>query len=184
MLIVCGGLAAAALVTAALAAQMPGGGNYDPGTVVTVKGVVEEVKLTSFGRGRLGGGVHLGVRSDGEVLDVHLGPQAYLEEQNFEVESGQTVEVVGSRVSFGGKPAVIAREIKVDEKSLQLREESGRPLWAGQTGPGMPRADAPQGCGAGGCCKHKGSGQAANAPAGGCCGHHGEAAGGMKCCAH
>jgi hypothetical protein len=43
---------------------------------------------------------------------VHLGPSWYLENQDVKIEPKDKVEVKGSRITFGGKPAIIATEIK------------------------------------------------------------------------
>lgn len=121
---------------------------YDPATVETLKGTVEEVKLMAFGRSRIGGGVHLQVNTDKETVEVHLGPRFYLEETGFEVEAGETVQVTGSRVKIGDRSALIARELLIGDYRLQLREEDGTPVWAGRRGrarqPGMGmRGDYP-----------------------------------------
>jgi hypothetical protein len=41
------------------------------------------------------------------------------------------VEVKGSRITFEGKPAIIAAEIKKGEETLKLRDENGFPVWSG-----------------------------------------------------
>jgi hypothetical protein len=44
------------------------------------------------------------------------------------------VEVEGSRISFEGKPAIIARQVKKGGAMLILRNEEGIPAWAGRGG--------------------------------------------------
>jgi hypothetical protein len=126
------GLVAVAAAQGPMGKGMP---RYDPATVETVKGTVEELKLMSFGRARLGGGLHLLVNTGQQTVEVHLGPQFYLEENDFNLEPGDTVEVTGSRLTLAGKPALIAREIQAGESRLELRREDGTPLWAGGPGP-------------------------------------------------
>jgi hypothetical protein len=41
------------------------------------------------------------------------------------------VEVTGSRVTFDGKPALIAAEIKKGNEALTLRDASEYPVWSG-----------------------------------------------------
>jgi hypothetical protein len=41
------------------------------------------------------------------------------------------VEVKGSRVTFEGKPAIIAAEVKKGDEVLKLRDENGFPMWSG-----------------------------------------------------
>jgi hypothetical protein len=38
----------------------------------------------------------------------------------------------GSRITFAGKPAIVAAEVKKGDQVLKLRDESGTPLWRGQ----------------------------------------------------
>jgi hypothetical protein len=143
--------------------------HYDPATVETLKGTVEEVKLTSFGRGRMGGGVHLLVSSGEETVEVHLGPRYFLEDSDFEVEPGEEIEVTGSRVPMRGRSAVIAREITLGGYSLALRDSGGVPVWAGPAGSQSgTRATGRRGG------RHRGCSHCGGC-AGGCrgCGHHG-----------
>jgi hypothetical protein len=76
-------------------------------------------------------GLHLVLKTKEETIPVHLGPMWYLERQEFSVEPGNRIEVVGSRILFEGSPALIAAQVKKADKVLYLREESGFPLWSG-----------------------------------------------------
>jgi hypothetical protein len=40
------------------------------------------------------------------------------------------VQVKGSRVTFAGKPAIIAAEVKKGDDVLVLRDENGLPAWS------------------------------------------------------
>jgi hypothetical protein len=64
-------------------------------------------------------------------MSVHLGPAFYLENQDVKIEPKDKVEVKGSRVTFGGKPAIIAAEVKKGDEVLKLRDENGFPMWSG-----------------------------------------------------
>ena len=130
-------IAALALCIAPLAFAQMGGGmgpgpgrhrTYNPATETTVKGTVDEVK-TVAGRGA-GAGIHLVLKTESETLDVHLGPAAYLQKQNFELTKGDQVEVTGSKVQFQGHHAIIAREVKKGDKVLTLRDANGFPAWS------------------------------------------------------
>jgi hypothetical protein len=79
----------------------------------------------------MGHGVHMTVKTATETLSVHLGPAWYLENQDVKLEPKQTVEVKGSRITFRGKPAIIAAEVHKGEEVLKLRDDNGHPLWAG-----------------------------------------------------
>jgi len=60
-----------------------------------------------------------------------LGPAWYIEQLDTIIEPGDRLEVKGSRVTYHGKPAIIAAEIKKGDAVLLLRDESGFPAWAG-----------------------------------------------------
>ncbi|HLK12947.1 MAG TPA: DNA-binding protein [Candidatus Binatia bacterium] len=123
---------------AAAQARMRGPGQgrlYDPKTVETVRGEVLAVERVSQGRGR-GYGVHLSLKTDKETIPVHLGPMWFLEKQKLQVKAHDQVEVTGSRVELGGKPVLIAAEIKRGDATLELRDQAGIPRWSGRRGRG------------------------------------------------
>ena len=62
---------------------------------------------------------------------VHLGPGWYLDEKKFAVKVGDTMEATGSKVTLNNQPALIAREVKVQGATLQLRDDQGLPVWRG-----------------------------------------------------
>jgi DNA/RNA endonuclease YhcR with UshA esterase domain len=94
-----------------------------------VKGTVEEVKQINQNQGW--GGIHLTVRTEQGNLNVHVGPSWFLEKNKMSFEKGDTVEITGSKVKFGGEDALIAREIKKNGVPLTLRNAQGIPVWAG-----------------------------------------------------
>jgi len=106
---------------------------YDPKTVETIKGTIESVGRFTPLKG-MSQGVHLMVKTDTETIDVHLGPSWYVDRQKMKFEANDAVEVTGSRVTFDGKPAIIAAEVKKGEETLKLRDASGVPAWAGRGG--------------------------------------------------
>ncbi len=108
----------------------PYGRIYNPATVETIAGEVAGIdKITPF-RG-MNYGVHMTVKTDKEVISVHLGPGWFIENQDVNINTGDKVEVKGSRVTFNGKPAIIAAEIKKGKDVLKLRDENGFPVWSG-----------------------------------------------------
>ncbi|MEJ2365960.1 MAG: DNA-binding protein, partial [Deltaproteobacteria bacterium] len=54
-----------------------------------------------------------------------------IENQEVKIAPGDEIEVKGSRVTFDGKPAIIAAEVKKGNEVLVLRDASGFPLWSG-----------------------------------------------------
>ncbi len=104
------------------------GPNYDPKTETTINGVIQEVKDVPGPRGRTG--THLVVKAGEDVYDVHVGPTWYLTQEKYAFTKGDQVEVTGSRVSYQGGQAIVARQIKKDGKTWTLRDKQGIPLWS------------------------------------------------------
>jgi hypothetical protein len=129
-----------------LSAQPRGSGDdrprYDTATEATVTGVVESTEQIAGpggGRGRRGlGGTHLVVRTATESVEVHLGPTAFLNEQKVMVSKGDTLEIVGSRVTVDGEPVFIAKSVKKGDTLWSLRDSAGLPLWRGGRGARRP----------------------------------------------
>ena len=127
-------------LAAIAAAQSPPAGRqgapmYDVKTEMTIKGVVESVENVTGtgGRGRHGlGGIHLVAKNDKASLAVHVGPAAYLAEKKITLAKGDTVEILGSRVTIDNEAVLIARQIKKGDDTWTLRDASGRPAWSGR----------------------------------------------------
>lgn len=103
---------------------------YDPKSVETISGEVTSVDRITPAKGMVGG-VHMNVKTDKETISVHLGPGFYIENQDVKLVAKDKVEVKGSRISFGGKPAIIAAEVKKGDEVLKLRDDAGFPVWSG-----------------------------------------------------
>ena len=102
---------------------------YDRASLEEIDGEVLSVNKISSRRGQRNG-VHLLIKSADETVEVHLGPEWYLEEQNFSVEPGDRVEIKGSRITFSGMPAIVAAEVKQADRVLTLRDTNGIPMWS------------------------------------------------------
>jgi hypothetical protein len=107
-----------------------GPGLYNPATVETVSGVVQRVEQVKGG-GR-GYGIHLLLKTDKEEIAVHLGPGWYVEKQPLKIAAQDQIEVRGSRITYDGKPAIVAAEVKKGDQVLKLRDPAGIPVWRGQ----------------------------------------------------
>jgi hypothetical protein len=103
---------------------------YNPQTVETIRGEVVSIEKLTPLKGMYYG-VHAVVKTDKETLSVHLGPGWYIENQEVKLKLKDTVEVKGSRITFEGKPAIIAAEVTKGGESLTLRDASGFPIWSG-----------------------------------------------------
>jgi hypothetical protein len=101
---------------------------YNPATVETISGTVESVDKIVPMKG-MHSGIHIMVKTEKETLDVHLGPDWYIERLDTKIEKGNQIEVKGSRVTINGKPAIIAAEVKKGDNVLVLRDSAGVPAW-------------------------------------------------------
>ena len=103
---------------------------YDPKTVETVSGEVVKIDTITPLKG-MSAGMHMSVKTDKGEIPVHLGPSYFIENQDVKIAVKDKVEVKGSRVTFDGKPAIIAMELRKGDEMLKLRDDSGYPVWSG-----------------------------------------------------
>lgn len=76
-------------------------------------------------------GVHIVLQTDTDTISVHLGPGWFIENQDVKMVPRDKVEIKGSRITFEGKPVIIAAEIKKGDEVLMLRDAGGYPVWSG-----------------------------------------------------
>lgn len=116
------------------AQQGPGGPRerprYDPDTVTTLRGTVDAVTVQPA-RGGRAGGMHLALKTDGQTMDVHLGPTWFLQHEGIELAKADAIEVTGSVIDLEGATFLVARELKKGPKAVRLRDEQGIPAWSG-----------------------------------------------------
>jgi hypothetical protein len=103
---------------------------YNSQTVETIIGEVISVDKITPAKG-MSYGIHAVIKTDKETISVHLGPGWYIENQDMLIEPKEKIEVKGSRITFEGKPAIIAAEVKKGDAVLVLRDASGFPVWSG-----------------------------------------------------
>lgn len=107
---------------------------YDTSAETSIAGTVVEVVQPQRDRMM---GTHLLVKTNTETIEVHLGPANFISREGFTFTKGDSVEILGSKVPMRGSEVLIAREVTKDGQKLTLRDETGRPLWAGR---GMSRS--------------------------------------------
>jgi hypothetical protein len=123
----------AALVV--IAASVPAAGQsldavrFDPATVTTLSGTIVRVALVAR-RGADPGGINLLLRTNRETLPVNLGPVWNLDELWINLKRGDRITIRGSRISVGGRPAIIASSVSVGTSTVTLRDSTGSPAWA------------------------------------------------------
>lgn len=103
---------------------------YDTKTLETIKGKVLSVDAFIPTRG-MSHGVHLKVETQKDIVNVHLGPAWYIENQDIILKPEDKIEIKGSKIDFAGEPAIIAAEVKKGDMTLVLRSEDGFPVWSG-----------------------------------------------------
>ena len=72
------------------------------------------------------------MKTEKERLEVHLGPTAYLSEKKITITKGDSLEIVGSRVTLQNESVLLARRITKGATEWTLRDATGRPLWSGR----------------------------------------------------
>lgn len=103
---------------------------YNPKTVETLSGDVVSIDKMAPMKG-MHYGIHLMLKTAKETIAVHLGPSWYIENQDVKIEPQDKLEIKGSRVTFEGKPVLIAADVKKGDEILRLRDDKGYPVWAG-----------------------------------------------------
>lgn len=103
---------------------------YDPKTVEIISGEVVRVERITPRKG-MSYGVRMNVKTDKEEIPVHLGPGFFIENLDEKIGPKDKVEVKGSRITFDGKPAIIAAVVKKGQEVLILRDDTGLPAWSG-----------------------------------------------------
>lgn len=103
---------------------------YDPQTIETISGKIISIERITPMQG-MSHGIRLMVKTAKETIPVHLGPEWYVTNQDMQLQINERVEIKGSRITFNGKPAIIATEVKKGDKILTLRDSNGLPLWSG-----------------------------------------------------
>ena len=119
--------------------------SFNPSTVKTIKGTVQSVGtfMPEGATAGVPGGLRLRVKtSDGNLMTVYAGPRSYAEQKNFFVAPGDEISITGSESKIGSRSVIVASELKKGDQTLQLRDQSGKPLWT--TGQETMRPGAPQ----------------------------------------
>jgi hypothetical protein len=108
-----------------------GPGNlYDLRSIERIKGDVLRVEDFIPAQGMPPGIVLVLKTEAGETIQVFLGPQWYLENCDLELEAGDRLEVKGSKITYEGKPVIVASVIIRGDEILKLRDDNGVPVWS------------------------------------------------------
>ena len=101
---------------------------YNAWNEVTVQGTVEDVQ--EFYCPISGNeGTHLLVKTENGSVQVHLAPTRFLRDKNLSFSKGDVIQVVGSRIIYQGRDALIARTVIRGSQTMAFREQNGKPVW-------------------------------------------------------
>ena len=104
---------------------------YDITTEVTLTGSVVYVNAVAHGSSATAAqDGTLMLRTDSGTVDVQLAPAAFLAEKKVKIAKGDTIAVIGSRVTSGDSQVLLARELRKGNTAWTLRSTGGTPLWA------------------------------------------------------
>ncbi len=101
---------------------------YDRNSETKFLGKVTEVR--ELGQDHALAGVYLSIKTEkGENVSVYVGPQEFIKLFDVTFSAGEDVEVRASKVKFDGSDLFLAREIRMGQVTLILRDDSGSPNW-------------------------------------------------------
>jgi hypothetical protein len=101
---------------------------YVPASEQTMRGwVVESKDFQCPVTGTVGS--HITVKNETGSLEVHLAPASFMKQYEINIRKGDNVTVVGSRIMFEGKTALIAKSVAIGNETYNFRDQSGKPLW-------------------------------------------------------
>ncbi|MGZ4829765.1 MAG: hypothetical protein ACXV5J_13415 [Candidatus Angelobacter sp.] len=101
---------------------------YTPTSEQTMRGwVVETRDFHCPVSGTMGS--HITVKNETSTVEVHLAPASFMKQYEISIHKGDNVTVVGSKISFEGKTALIAKSVAVDRETYNFRDPTGKPLW-------------------------------------------------------
>jgi len=74
-------------------------------------------------------GSHITVKNETSSIEVHLAPASFMKQYEINIRKGDNVTVVGSKIAFEGKSALIAKSVAIGHETFNFRDPSGKPLW-------------------------------------------------------
>jgi hypothetical protein len=102
---------------------------FDPSEVRTLEGTISDVGTFDAGRTGLEG-LRLRVNTEEHgLVTVYAGPRDYFTRQNVFFASGDEVTITGAPVQVGWRSIFLASRITLDDQTLELRDQAGRPMW-------------------------------------------------------
>src|SRR5271154_2387330 len=98
---------------------------YDSAREVTLVGTVASYQ-SSVDKPPFG--AHLTLNTSAGPIDVHLGDARFLNANHFQIQTGDSVRIIGENVAYVGGTQFLARVIQKGTQALVLRSVRGTPL--------------------------------------------------------
>jgi len=73
-------------------------------------------------------GAHVTLQTAGGVVDVHLGDARLLTANNFSIQTGDTLRIIGENAASGTASPFLARIVQKGTQALAVRSERGIPV--------------------------------------------------------
>lgn len=70
-------------------------------------------------------GAHVTVQTSTGIVDVHLGPDAYLHSNHFSLSAGDAIKFVGASITTNQGMVFLARIVQKGDQSITVRSSSG-----------------------------------------------------------
>ncbi len=103
---------------------------YDPQAVVTVAGII--TALDPAAASNLPEPVFLTLDTAQGKVKVFLGPNWFVAEQGMNFAILDRLEVTGAKLIDQGRVVIFAAQVKKGDRTWQIRDEQGLPLWTGR----------------------------------------------------
>jgi hypothetical protein len=100
---------------------------YDPAAEITLTGTVLDVKTIMTPSGQETTRIVVG--SENGETEVELGPSTFMSEKGLEPAKGDQAVAIGSMTKIEGSDVLLAREITLGRRTLELRDAQGVPVW-------------------------------------------------------
>jgi hypothetical protein len=98
---------------------------YDAAREVTLVGTVQSYTSAAQTAPL---GPHLTLQTNAGIVDVHLGDARLLAANHFNIQTGDSLRIIGENVAYGNRTQFVARIIQKGTQALQVRSIRGIPL--------------------------------------------------------
>jgi len=101
--------------------------------LLQMEGTIEEIESgpCKYTTGKSVSGTHLMVRTQSQLINVHLGPTSEVSKL-FSATEGDLIAMTVFQTERLPKDQYIAKEVTVNGKTTILRDETLKPVWAGK----------------------------------------------------